>query len=53
MAGWLSFPGDIAPDLPNFSDGTEEVNGEKRTIFQGIIVRNTDGTLNYTELRLE
>ena len=50
LSGVALFPGDIAPDLPNLSGGTIEVNGEKRRIFQGRKARNPDGTVNYSEL---
>lgn len=52
LSGVALFPGDIAPGLPNLSGGTAEVNGIRRTIFQGIKARNPDGTVNHTELRL-
>lgn len=53
LSGIAMFPGDIAPDLPTLGGGTVRVHGEEWNIFQGIKARNPDGTVNYTELRLE
>lgn len=50
LSGIALFPGDIAPSFPTLSGGTLEVNGEKRTIYQGRKARNPDGTVNYSEL---
>lgn len=50
LSGVALFPGDIAPEIPTLSGGTLEVNGEKRTIYQGKKARNPDGTVNYSEL---
>lgn len=46
----LLFSGDLAPDCPNLSSGYVVLDGEKRTIVQGVKHRNPDGTVNYTEL---
>lgn len=46
----LLFSGDLAPDCPNLSSGYVVLDGEKRTIVQGIKHRNPDGTVNFTEL---
>lgn len=46
----LLFGGDLAPDCPNLSSGYVVLDGEKRTIVQGIKHRNSDGTVNFTEL---
>lgn len=46
------FVGDIAPNLPNISNGEIVVNGVKRRIYQGEKARNPDGTVNYTRLDL-
>ncbi len=46
------FIGDIAPDLPNISNGEIIVNGVKRRVYQGEKARNPDGTVNYTRLDL-
>jgi len=46
----LLFDGDLAPDCPNLSSGYVVLDGEKRTIVQGIKHRNPDGTVNFTEL---
>lgn len=53
LSGVALFPGDIAPNMPTLSGGTAVVNGAARNIFQGARYRNPDGTVNYTELRLE
>lgn len=52
LSGVALFPGDICPELATLSDGTVEVEGVQRRIFQGMKARNPDGTVNYTELRL-
>lgn len=46
----LLFSGDLAPDCPNLSSGYVVLDGEKRTIVQGVKHRNPDGTVNFTEL---
>lgn len=46
------FVGDIAPDLPNISNGEVIVNDMKRRIYQGEKARNPDRTVNYTRLDL-
>ena len=48
----LYFVGDIAPNMPNISDGEVEVFGVKRKITNGMKARNPDGTVNYTRLDL-
>lgn len=53
ISGIALFPGDICPELPTISGGTAEVHGVTRRIFHGIKARNPDGTVNFTELRLE
>lgn len=53
LSGIAQMPGDICPDLPAISGGSAVVFGVKRRIFQGLKARNPDGTVNYTEVRLE
>ena len=48
----LYFVGDIAPDMPNISDGEVEIFGTVRKITNGMKARNPDGTVNYTRLDL-
>lgn len=50
LTGCALIPGDIAPSLAVISAGTINVNGEKRSIYQGTKARNPDGTVNYTRL---
>lgn len=50
ISGSALFPGDIAPDVPEFSGGTLTVFGIPRRIEQGMKARNPDGTVNYTRL---
>jgi hypothetical protein len=52
ISGIALFPGDICPDLPVISGGEATVFKKERSIIQALKVRNTDGTVNYTELRL-
>lgn len=52
ISGKALFPGDICPDLPVISGGTATIFGKERTILQALKVRNPDGLVNYTELRL-
>lgn len=52
ITGSALFPGDICPDLPVISGGSAVVFGAKRRILQGTKARNTDGTVNYTEVLL-
>lgn len=52
ISAQLYFVGDIAPDMPNISDGEVEVFGVKRKITNGMKARNPDGTVNYTRLDL-
>ena len=50
LSGCALIPGDIAPDLPTLSGGTLTVNKVARRIYEGVKVRNPDGTVNYTRL---
>ena len=52
ISAQLYFVGDIAPDMPNISDGEAEVFGTVRKITNGMKARNPDGTVNYTRLDL-
>lgn len=52
LSGVALLPGDFCPELATISGGTVTVHNIKRRIFQGMKVRNPDGTVNYTELRL-
>lgn len=52
ISGIALFPGDICPDLPVISGGEATIFGKERTIIQALKVRNPDGVVNYTELRL-
>ena len=52
ISAQLYFVGDIAPNMPNISDGEVEVFGVKRKITNGMKARNPDGTVNYTRLDL-
>lgn len=52
ISAQLYFVGDIAPDLPNISDGEIEIFGIIRKITNGMKARNPDGTVNYTRLDL-
>ncbi|MGL6221177.1 MAG: hypothetical protein ACRC36_24305, partial [Lacrimispora sphenoides] len=52
ISGIAMFPGDICPDLSVISGGEATIFGKERTIMQALKVRNPDGTVNYTELRL-
>lgn len=52
ITGTALFPGDICPELPVISGGTAEVFGVKRRILEARKARNTDGTVNYTEVLL-
>ncbi|WP_313151857.1 hypothetical protein [Lacrimispora sp.] len=52
ISGIALFPGDICPDLPVISAGEATIFEKERTIMQALKVRNPDGTVNYTELRL-
>lgn len=53
ISGRAYFNGDICPEMPIISSGHVEIFGVKRNIIQGIKARNLDGTVNYTELRLQ
>jgi len=53
ISGTALFTGDLAEELPVISGGSVTVFGVKRAIVQGIKARNPDGTVNYTELKLE
>ncbi len=52
ISGIALFPGDICPSLPVISGGEATIFGKERSIMQALKVRNPDGTVNYTELRL-
>lgn len=52
ISGIALFPGDIYPDLPVISGGEATIFSKDRTIIQALKVRNPDGTVNFTELRL-
>ncbi len=52
ISGIALFPGDICTGLPVISGGEATIFGKERTIMQALKVRNPDGTVNYTELRL-
>ena len=53
ITGRAYFNVDICPEMPVISGGQVEIFGVKRDIIQGTKARNLDGTVNYTELRLE
>lgn len=53
ITGKALFHGDIAPGLAVIPGGSATLFGVKRHIVNGIKARNPDGTVNYTELRLE
>ena len=53
LTGVAYFDGDIMSDLAVISGGKVTVNGETRTIVQGMKARNPDGTVNYTRLDLK
>ncbi|MBR2255819.1 MAG: hypothetical protein IJ899_00450 [Blautia sp.] len=53
ISGKALFTGDLAEELPVISGGSVTVFGVKRSIVHGIKARNPDGTVNYTELKLE
>ena len=53
ISGRALFPGDICPDLPVISSGKVNVFGVERTIVHGRKSRNPDGTVNFTELKIE
>ena len=53
ISGRALFPGDICPDLPVISCGKVNVFGVERTIMYGRKNRNPDGTVNFTELKIE
>jgi len=52
ISGKALLTNDICPDLPVISGGVATIFGKERTIIQALKVRNPDGTVNYTELRL-
>lgn len=52
ISAQLYFNGDIAPDIPDISDGEVEIYGSVRKITGGMKARNPDGTVNYTRLDL-
>lgn len=52
ISGIAMFTGDICPELPVISGGIATIFGKERTILQALKVRNPDGSVNYTELRL-
>lgn len=53
LSGVALFPGDIAPGLPVITAGTITVNGVGRQIYEGTKARNPDGTVNYTEVKVQ
>lgn len=53
ISGHALFPGDICPDLPVISSGKVNVFGVERAIVYGRKSRNPDGTVNFTELKIE
>ena len=53
ISGRALFPGDICPDLPVISSGKVNVFGVERVIIDGRKSRNPDGTVNFTELKIE
>lgn len=53
LSGVALFPGDIAPGLPVITTGTITVNGVGRQIYEGTKARNPDGTVNYTEVKVQ
>ena len=52
ISAQLYFSGDVAPDIPDISDGEVDIFGMKRKIISGMKARNPDGTVNYTRLDL-
>lgn len=52
ITGSALFPGDICPELPVISGGSAEIFGVRRRVLQGSKARNSDGTVNYTEVLL-
>lgn len=52
ITGSALFPGDICPQIPVISGGEAFIFGEKRRILEGRKARNTDGTVNFTEVML-
>lgn len=52
ITGTALFPGDICPELPVISGGSAVIFGVKRRIEQGTKARNSDGSVNYTEVML-
>lgn len=52
ISGTVLIPGDACPDLPVISGGSAVVFGVKRRIQQGKKARNSDGTVNFTEVLL-
>ena len=52
ISAQLYFNGDIAPDIPDISDGEVEIYGRVRKITGDMKARNPDGTVNYTRLDL-
>lgn len=52
ITGSALFNGDICPELAVISGGTAVVFGVERRILQGSKCRNTDGTVNFTEVLL-
>lgn len=52
ITGSALLPGDICPQIPVISGGEAVIFGEKRRILEGRKARNTDGTVNFTEVML-
>lgn len=52
ITGTALFCGDICPELPVISGGEAVIFGVKRRIEQGTKARNSDGSVNYTEVQL-
>lgn len=52
LVGTIYKQGDIAPELPEIAGGTAEINGGKYEIFAASRLRNPDGTIHHTELKL-
>lgn len=52
ITGKAYIHGDVAPEIPEITDGEAIIFGEKRKISRGMKARNIDGTVNYTCLEL-
>ena len=53
LVGTIYKQGDIAPELTEIAGGTAEVNGGSYEIFAASRLRNPDGTVHHTELKLK